>query len=414
MGRFEKLQAAVLLEGDAASAQFEFELETVMGGAKEGGLAIEGDAFVRLVENAIDDGFGLGLLITAADESGCDAAGADGVKRLFVALLGFRNDGVSDVEDGLRAAVVIFEGDDGCAGELLWEIEDVADGGGAEGVDRLGIVANDGDAGAVGTQVLENRGLEAVGVLVFVDKDVGEAFAEMAIAGGLGQECVPEEKQIVVVEKMIAFFASGVGFEEGFKIDQILSLGGVGLCEDFVEGKLTVDDAAVDVGAEGLAGEVVLCVAEAEVRAEIADEIFGVGTIEDREVGGKTDRAAGLTEESYGDGVEGSAPDRAGDVAVADAREQCVDAAKHFGCGAASEGEEEDTVRVDAAFDEPGDAASEGRRFAGACTGDDKEWFVAMGDGLALGVVEVGEESFVGGVVHGGGYFRETLFDEKC
>jgi hypothetical protein len=58
------------------------------------------------------------------------------------------------------------------------EIEDVAHLCGAEGIDRLRIVADHGQPGAVGLERQQDRRLQAVGVLVLVDEDVVEAATD--------------------------------------------------------------------------------------------------------------------------------------------------------------------------------------------------------------------------------------------
>ena len=63
--------------------------------------------------------------------------------------------------------------------ELVGKVEDVAHGGGAERVDRLGIVADDRQAPASGLERQQDRGLEGVGVLILVDQDVVEAAADV-------------------------------------------------------------------------------------------------------------------------------------------------------------------------------------------------------------------------------------------
>ena len=50
----------------------------------------------------------------------------------------------------------------------------------AERIDRLRVVADDGQAAAVGLERQQDRGLQAVGVLVFVDQHVIEARDDVA------------------------------------------------------------------------------------------------------------------------------------------------------------------------------------------------------------------------------------------
>ena len=77
----------------------------------------------------------------------------------------------------LGGAVVLVEHDDGGVGERLLELEDVADVGAAELVDRLVGVAHDADVAVLLAQQHDQLVLGPVGVLVLVDQHVLEAAA---------------------------------------------------------------------------------------------------------------------------------------------------------------------------------------------------------------------------------------------
>ncbi len=151
------------------------------------------------------------------DEGGLVVLGVRDVADDLVALAGrgpqplvlaagvARDDGVGGVEDGLRRTVVLLEEHDVRVRVVRLELLDVADGGTAEGVDRLVGVADDrelagrhrrrGPGGqrrlgvgelAVGArqllvvaadQLAHQRVLGVVGVLVLVDQHVPEAAA---------------------------------------------------------------------------------------------------------------------------------------------------------------------------------------------------------------------------------------------
>ncbi len=84
------------------------------------------------------------------------------------------------VEDLRRRAVVLLQRDDARRrSEQAGEVEDVADLGGAEGVDRLRVVADHGHPAAVGLQPGEDRRLQPVGVLVLVDQHMVEPPADL-------------------------------------------------------------------------------------------------------------------------------------------------------------------------------------------------------------------------------------------
>ena len=99
---------------------------------------------------------------------------------------------VGGVEDGLGGAIVLLEQDGRGVGEVLLEVEDVADVGPTEGIDRLVGVAHHHQLGrldplgaprpsavetvlgVVGTQLVDQGVLRVVGVLVLVDEHMAE------------------------------------------------------------------------------------------------------------------------------------------------------------------------------------------------------------------------------------------------
>ncbi len=174
-----------------------------MLGAEEHGLLLELRALLAVREDALAQPLRLLVLVSAGGE---DRAPAVGPVRpeLFVAPLGGLGDErVGCGQDRRRGAVVLRERGDVGAGEALLEVEDVAHRGRAEAVDGLGVVADAGDAGAVGPQQADDVGLERVGVLVFVDQDVVEALAYAGAARRIGQQAAPEEQQVVVVQDLL-------------------------------------------------------------------------------------------------------------------------------------------------------------------------------------------------------------------
>ena len=78
-------------------------------------------------------------------------------------------------EDVRRRAVVALQPDDGGAGEILLEAQDVADLRAAPAVDRLVVVADAADVLRALRQQPQPQVLRHVGVLVLVDQDVAEA-----------------------------------------------------------------------------------------------------------------------------------------------------------------------------------------------------------------------------------------------
>ena len=81
---------------------------------------------------------------------------------------------VRRLEDRPGRAVVLLELDDLGVGEVALEVEDVADVGVAEAVDRLVVVADDHQVAVLLGEQLEQPVLGVVGVLVLVDEDVAQ------------------------------------------------------------------------------------------------------------------------------------------------------------------------------------------------------------------------------------------------
>ena len=81
-------------------------------------------------------------------------------------------DGLGGDKDRLGRAVVLFEADRGALGEVLFELQDVADVCATPSVDRLRVVTNDGQVAVVAGDGLDEAVLGFVDVLVLVDEDM--------------------------------------------------------------------------------------------------------------------------------------------------------------------------------------------------------------------------------------------------
>ena len=183
VGRLDELQPAVLVEGDVGPGQLGFQQHAVVRRPEQHGLPPQVDARLAVLQNRADDVFGLVRLVLAVDQPRPLALGALGPEVLGISFAGQPDHAVRGLEDRLRAAVVLLQGDDRGVLVVLGEIEDVPHRGRAEGVDRLGVVAHHGQPLALGRERVEDVGLERVGVLVLVDQDAIEQPAD-GVAGG--------------------------------------------------------------------------------------------------------------------------------------------------------------------------------------------------------------------------------------
>ena len=241
--------------------------------------------------------------------TGRAAVVALGPQLLVAALGGFGDERVGGRQDGRRGAVVAREGAHLGAGEALLEVEDVAHRGGAKAVDGLGVVADAGDAAAVGPQQRDDVGLQGVGVLVFVDQHVVEALAHARAGRRVGEQAAPEEQQVVVVEHLLLLFGVGVAGEELREVLLRPARTRERRLQHLVQRRLGVDTARVDVEAGRLLGKARAVVAQSERGALDVQEVFGVAAVEDGEVGLHADVAGVDAQQARRDSMEGAAPD---------------------------------------------------------------------------------------------------------
>ncbi len=119
--------------------------------AKQHRLLFEARAGFPVFQHAQGDVAGLIGLVAHADDSRKLRRLALGPKILGETLAGEFDHPIGRGQDRLRRAIVAFERDDvGGGAEGVGEIEDVADGRRAEGINRLGVVADNRETAPAG------------------------------------------------------------------------------------------------------------------------------------------------------------------------------------------------------------------------------------------------------------------------
>jgi hypothetical protein len=144
----EILQASVLHERDIAAPQLDLQQRRIVVGPVDHGLLAQLGAFLTRREHALTHRSGLLGFIAGEAELRCGSALALRPQRLAIPIAILLCNCVSDREDRCGRAVVLLELHDMTARELIGELEDVPGARRAEPVDRLKIVAHDGQAGA--------------------------------------------------------------------------------------------------------------------------------------------------------------------------------------------------------------------------------------------------------------------------
>ncbi len=97
---------------------------------------------------------------------------------------------------------------------FIREIENVADRGGAKAIDRLGIVANDGQSLAIRFERQQDRRLDGIGILILIHQHVVEQATHLGGEFGHLHQFRPIEKKIVIIENMLALLRLDIGLEQ--------------------------------------------------------------------------------------------------------------------------------------------------------------------------------------------------------
>ena len=229
-----------------------------------------------------------------------------------MSLAGLGNHAVGGLENRLGAAVVLLEWHDGGAGMLFGEIEDVADGGCPERVNRLGVVSNGRQPHAVGAESLQQAALQPVGVLVFVNQHAVEQFSHCWSGTGVVQQRFPEDQQVVEVQAVLNLLTIHVRSEQFAQPVEILGTPGEGVLDHLSEACLRVDDPAVDGRAGSLLGKPSTRFSQSQFISQRGHQIFGVPPVEDREFRWQFDHPPETSQQPSGDRVERAAPDPCG------------------------------------------------------------------------------------------------------
>ena len=153
-------------------------------------------------------------------------------------------------------AIIAFERDDrGRWRDAARKVEDVPHGCGTKRIDRLRVIADDGEPGPIRTQRQQDFGLKPVGVLVLVDENVIKASADIGGDGRLRHRVTPVQEEVVVIENVVSLLSCNVGLKEAAELCGPLGTPRKQPGERFFERTPGIDSVRVDRQAGVLAGE---------------------------------------------------------------------------------------------------------------------------------------------------------------
>ncbi len=312
-----------------------------------------------------------------SDERRRRAGGAIGPKVLDEALGRERDDRVGGGQNGAGRAVVAVERDHaGGRVEALRKIEDVAHRRGAEGIDRLRVVADDGQAPAPRPQRQHDLALESVGVLVFVDQQMIESGGDFGRDRWLRQHLREIEKQVVVVEHMLALLGLDIGAEQ--RAQGLLVRRGPGKPSTEGGRKLAacVDDPRVDRKARRLGGEPLVPVGKPRLVPRPVHQIRRILAVVNGELRIEAEARRILAQEPRADGVEGARIGRRRrrrGLRRKTARQQPLHPPAELRRRATRERRQHDALRIGAGEDQRRDPMREHRRLARPRPRDDEQ-----------------------------------------
>ena len=224
---------------------------------------------------------------------------------------------------------------------------------------------------------MDDLGLDAVGVLVFVDEDVVEARTDRRTDRGCGHRLGPPDEEIVEIEHVLRLLFVDVGREEPPERLGVLAAPRERVGEDGGERPARVDGARVDREARRLLRKTTRTAREREALAEKMEQVLRVGAVVDGERGVEADGGGDAAQQPRADAVEGAAPRQPRRALQRGETERVVqrtaDATLHLERGAPREREQQQPVRVGTGEDEAGDPRGERHRLARARPGDDEQ-----------------------------------------
>src|SRR5262249_51395020 len=141
----EEFQAAELHERNVAPCEFDLKRTTVTGRSKQHSLLLQGRADLTVAQHLLDDVARLVGFIADGDELRALCRIPLGPEILGEPLTREIDHAIGSGQDRLRRTIVAIKRNDfRPRTKGVWEVEDVANRRGTEGIDRLGIITDYG------------------------------------------------------------------------------------------------------------------------------------------------------------------------------------------------------------------------------------------------------------------------------
>src|SRR4029453_14582264 len=132
---------------------------------------------------------------------------------------------------------------------------------------RLRVVADDGEPLPARLQAQQNRRLESVRILVFINKDVVEPAADFFGKLGIAHHLRPAEQQVIVIENVLNLFGLNIGSKQLLEFGCPSGAPGKGRSQHLLDLYLGINAAGIDRKARSLGGKSVYCLGKSKIMA---------------------------------------------------------------------------------------------------------------------------------------------------
>ncbi len=259
---------------------------------------------------------------------------------------------------------------------MVRKIQNVAHGRGAKRIDRLSVVADDGEAFAAWPQRQQHRSLEPVGILIFVDQQMIEPLRNLGGDRGLLHHVRPVEQQVVVIEQVLALFCFDILGEQRSQLVVPARAPRIVRAQDFFERRFAVHRTRIDRKTCAFGRKALLGSGKSKIVTDQIHQVRRILAIVDGEAGRKPDRFGVFAQQPRAYGVERPGPgEPLGNRAMraAKLKQDQVYPADHFRSRPPGKRQKHHAPRIGALPDQPRHAMRQRRGLAGTSAGNDQQ-----------------------------------------
>ena len=355
------------------------DLRLMVAAVEDRIVGVTGAMVEAMRHEAAHDAFRLGLVIGRGRHANRIAMATLAPQLLLEQFRIARDQGVRRAQDAHGGPVVLLELHHVERGKVLGQRRQIVDRRAAPAVDRLVIVADDGERGAFADQKPDEPVLRRIDVLVLVDEQIAAALPPLRRHGGVrSEEPDPQSNQIDEVDGLIGaqrivIVAIGLGcrcvvvgvrpFPRGRGRQQRIFPGA---------------DPPLRSACAGTIGR----------RQQVGDDRLDVARIEDRKARLQAERRGIAPDDPEPQRMKRRDRDVGGEIALALGRQQPRRPFAHLACRLVGERDRGNTLRVVAARQEMRDLRGDHARLAAAGSRQHEQRAVEISHRLALRGIE--------------------------